>query len=377
VIGMSYMKWHFWPYPQEENLEEWVTNRFGRQLYQIFFKTYTEKVWGIPCTEIRSEWAAQRIKGLSLARAILAAATITKRPTKIKSLIEEFQYPRLGPGQMWETCADKIRAMGHPVLLHHRVSALEHENGRVVAVRVQSPEGEKRIPCDHVISSMPLRTLIQSFDPQPDPPIMAAANGLNYRDFLTVALVLDQRDVFPDNWIYIHTPGVKVGRVQNFRNWSAAMIPDDDKTCLGLEYFCFEGDGLWNSPDEDLVALGTRELAELGLAGDAKVVDGAVVRMPKAYPTYDHAYQGHVDTIRSFIDPIPNLHTVGRNGMHKYNNQDHSMLTAAMSVWNMQGASHDIWTVNTDYEYHEEQRLKPEAKPAGASPTAAAAAASD
>ena len=359
VIGLSYMKWHFWPYPQEENLEEWVTNRFGRQLYQIFFKTYTEKVWGIPCTEIRSEWAAQRIKGLSLARAILAAATITKRRTEIKSLIDEFQYPRLGPGQMWEMCADHIRGMGHPVLLNHRVNAIEHENGRVTAVRVDSPEGTKRVECDHVISTMPMRSLVQAFDPQPDPAIVAAADGLNYRDFLTVALVMDQRDLFPDNWIYIHTPGVKVGRIQNFRNWSAAMIPDDDKTCLGLEYFCFEGDGLWSSPDEELVALGTRELAELGLAGDAKVVDGTVVRMPKAYPTYDRDYARHVDTIRSFIDPIPNLHTVGHNGMHKYNNQDHSMLTAAMTVWNMQGASHDIWSVNTDYEYHEEQRLKP------------------
>ncbi|MGD2071442.1 MAG: NAD(P)/FAD-dependent oxidoreductase [Gemmatimonadota bacterium] len=366
LIFLSYVKWHFWPYEREENFEQWVTNRFGKQLYEIFFKTYTEKVWGIPCTEIRAEWAAQRIKGLSLYRAILSAASITRRPTKIKTLINEFQYPRLGPGQMWETCAEKIREMGNEVHLEQRVEHIEVLDGRVRAVRVATPEGETRVECDHVISSMPVRSLVRSIDPAPPARIREAAEGLNYRDFLTVALILEGEDLFPDNWIYVHTPGVRVGRIQNFNNWSRDMVPEEGRTCLGLEYFCFEGDGLWTSSDEDLVALGTRELAELGVAGGAPVVDGTVVRMPKAYPIYDKEYRQHIDVVREHIDPIPNLHTVGRNGMHKYNNQDHSMLTAMMAVWNMEGARHDLWAVNTDFEYHEEQKLEPESADSGA-----------
>jgi protoporphyrinogen oxidase len=356
-IILSYLWWHFRPYPVEENFEQWVTNRFGKRLYEIFFKTYTEKVWGIPCTEIRAEWAAQRIKGLSLARAIISAASINKRSTKIKTLINEFQYPRLGPGQMWETCADKIRAMGGRVLMEHYVEGIEIEDGEATAVRVRNAEGTERFACDHVISTMPLRTLARSLDPAPPAEVAEAAEGLRYRDFLVVALILDGEDLFPDNWIYVHTPGVKVGRIQNFNNWSQAMVPEPGKTCLGLEYFCFEGDGLWNASDEDLVARATRELAELGVAKGAPVEDGAVIRMPKAYPIYDGVYGACVDALRSHIDPIANLHTVGRNGMHKYNNADHSMLTAMMAIWNMEGAGHDLWAVNTDFEYHEEQRL--------------------
>jgi len=361
LIFFSYLKWHFWPHEKEDNFEQWVTNRFGKQLYEIFFKTYTEKVWGIPCTEIRAEWAAQRIQGLSLYRAVLSAASITRRPSSIKTLINEFQYPRLGPGQMWETCADQIRAMGNEVHLEHPVEGIEVEDGRVSAVRVNTPLGVKRVECDHVISSMPVRNLVRSLEPDPPASIRAAAEGLRYRDFLTVALILEGEDLFPDNWIYIHTPGVRVGRIQNFNNWSKAMVPEAGKTCLGLEYFCFEGDGLWTTSDEELVALGTRELAELDIVGNAPVVDGAVVRMPKAYPIYDRHYSDHLDVIRGHIDQIPNLHTVGRNGMHKYNNQDHSMLTAMMAVWNMEGAAHDLWAVNTDFEYHEEQRLESDA----------------
>jgi protoporphyrinogen oxidase len=356
IIVLSYFRWHFWPYREEENLEQWVTNRFGKRLYEIFFKTYTEKVWGIPCTEIRAEWAAQRIKGLSLVRAILAAAPLQNRAAKIKSLISEFQYPRLGPGQMWETCAEKIRGMGQEVHLEHYVDQVLCEDGRAKAVRVRTKDSERVIECDHVISTMPLRTLVRSIEPPPDPDVLAAADGLRYRDFLVVALVLDTDGLFPDNWIYVHTPGVMVGRIQNFNNWSQAMVPLDGHTCLGMEYFCFEGDGLWESTDEDLIARATRELAVLNVAPGANTVDGAVVRMPKAYPIYDAAYKGCVEGVRSHIDPIPNLHTVGRNGMHKYNNQDHSMLTSMMTVWNMEGAEHDIWRVNTDYEYHEEQR---------------------
>jgi protoporphyrinogen oxidase len=358
-IVLSYLWWHYRPYPVEENFEQWVTNRFGKRLYEIFFKTYTEKVWGISCTEIRAEWAAQRIQGLSLARAILNAASLNKRSTAIKSLIHEFQYPRLGPGQMWETCRDRVVAMGNSVLLRHRVVAFETSGGRVTAVRAETPNGEKRFPGNHFISTTDVRSLIRALSPPPPTPIREAAEGLQYRDFLVVALMLNREKLFPDNWIYIHTPGVKVGRIQNFNNWSAAMVPEAGTTCLGMEYFCFEGDGLWASPDQDLIRLASKELEQLGLARAQDVVDGAVVRMPKAYPIYDSTYRQHLDVLRSHIDPIPNLHTVGRNGMHKYNNQDHSMLTAMMTVWNMQGASHDIWSVNTDFEYHEEQKLEP------------------
>ncbi len=372
TIVISYIWAHIRPSPVEENFEQWVTNRFGRKLYEIFFKTYTEKVWGIPCTEIRAEWAAQRIQNLSLARAILSAAQVNRRSTAIKTLIHEFKYPRLGPGQMWEMCAQKVEAMGGRVLMQHRVTALETRDGRVRAVRARTAGGETvRIEGDHFISTMPIRNLVGALDPAPPARVRAAGKSLSYRDFLVVALIMDTEDLFPDNWIYIHSPGVKVGRIQNFNNWSRAMVPDAGRTCLGLEYFCFEGDGLWTSDDADLIDLATRELDELGLAGGARVLDGTVVRMPKAYPVYDSTYREHLDVVRSFLDPIPNLHLVGRNGMHKYNNQDHSMLTAMMAVWNMEGAEHDVWAVNTDFEYHEEQRVAEPETEAERSPVAA------
>ncbi|OLC89075.1 MAG: FAD-dependent oxidoreductase [Gemmatimonadetes bacterium 13_1_40CM_3_66_12] len=344
LIVLSYVRAKLWPEPVEETFEQWVSNRFGKRLYRIFFKTYTEKVWGIPCTEIRAEWAAQRIQGLSLAGAILAAAPLQKRSTAIKSLIHEFRYPRLGPGQMWEICRARVEEGGGQVLLEHPVRAVEVEGGRVVAVRVATRDGERRFEADHFITTMPLRSLIRAIDPPPPHEVVQAGEGLRYRDFVLVALILDQADLFPDNWIYVHTPGVKVGRIQNFNNWSPAMVPDRGRTCLGMEYFCFKGDELWTSSDADLIALAASELKQLGLADSARVVDATVVRMPKAYPIYDGTYRQHLERIRDYLDPIANLHPVGRNGMHKYNNQDHSMLTAMMAVWNM----------CTDFEYHEE-----------------------
>jgi protoporphyrinogen oxidase len=365
-ILLSYVRWHFFPYDVEETFEQWVTNRFGKRLYEIFFKTYTEKVWGIPCTEIRADWAAQRIQGLSLAKAILTATSLQRRSNAIKTLIHEFQYPVLGPGQMWEACRDRLEHGGTPVLMAHRAETLECRNGRVEAVVVRTPDGAVRFDADHVISSMPLRGLVRALGPAVSPEGRAAAEGLRYRDFLVVALVLDRAGLFPDNWLYIHTPGVRVGRIQNLNNWSAAMVPEPGRTVLCFEYFCFVGDDLWTSDDQTLIALATRELGTLGLAGGAGVIDGCVVRVPKAYPVYDAHYRGHLAAIRRDIDPIHNLHTVGRNGMHKYNNQDHSMLTAMMAVWNMRGATHDIWEVNTDFEYHEEQRLEPSSTPRAA-----------
>ncbi|HTF87821.1 MAG TPA: NAD(P)/FAD-dependent oxidoreductase [Planctomycetota bacterium] len=358
LILQSYLRAKIWPNPVEENFEQWVSNRFGTRLYNIFFKTYTEKVWGIPCTEIRAEWAAQRIQNLSLAKAIINATAINKRSSKIKSLIDRFQYPRLGPGQMWEMCAEKLVALGGEVRMEHKVEAIELEAGRAVAVRVRTPKGVERIVGEHFISTMPIRSLIRALEPKVPEAVRKAGDGLRYRDFVVVALILEQENLFTDNWIYIHTPGVKVGRIQNFNNWSIDMVPEKGRTCLGMEYFCFEGDGLWTAKDEDLVKLATEELGKLGLADPKLVVDGTVVRMPKAYPIYDAEYRANLDQTREFLDTISNLHPVGRNGMHKYNNQDHSMLTAMMVVWNMYGASHDVWAVNTDFEYHEEQRLE-------------------
>ena len=360
-IVASYLHAKLYPLPVEETFDQWVINRFGKRLYHIFFRTYTEKVWGIPCTEIRAEWAAQRIQGLSLARAILSSTAITRRDNSIKSLIDSFKYPRLGPGQMWEACRDRIVALGGEVRMQHRVRAIETANGRATGVLADSPAGPVRIAAEHVVSTMDVRALTRALGDGISGSARAAGAQLRYRDFLVVALILNKQSLFPDNWIYVHTAGVQVGRIQNFNNWSTAMVPDATRTCLGMEYFCFEGDGLWQSDDATLIALASRELEALGLANAADVVDGTVVRMPKAYPIYDGAYRAHLDAVRAGIDPISNLHTVGRNGMHKYNNQDHSMYTAMLTVENMLGtAQHDVWSVNTDFEYHEEQRVERE-----------------
>ena len=306
---------------------------------------------------IRAEWAGSADQGLSLAKAILNATALNKRSTTIKTLINEFQCPRLGPGQMWETCRDHIVGMGNEVLMRHRMIALETEHNRVTAVGVSTPDGERRLTGDHFISTTAIRSLVRSFEPAAPQPIREAAEGLKYRDFLVVALILNQAQLFPDNWIYIHTTGVKVGRIQNFNNWSAAMVPEPGRTCLGMEYFCFKGDGLWTSDDKTLIEQASRELEQLGLARASDVVDGSVIRMPKAYPIYDSTYREHLDALRTYIDPfqicIPSVATACTNA-----NQDHSMLTAMMTVWNMQGASHDVWSVNTDFEYTKSRSWK-------------------
>jgi protoporphyrinogen oxidase len=259
---------------------------------------------------------------------------------------------------MWEACLDRVVGAGGTVLFDHCAETLECRDGRVTAVIAATPEGKKRIEAQHVISSMPLRSLVRALGSTVTAAVKEASEGLRYRELLVVALVLDRANLFADNWLYIHTPGVKVGRIQNLNNWSAAMVPEPNRTCLCFEYFCFAGDAIWTSQNEALISLATAELETLGIAPGAAVVDGAVVRVPKAYPMYDEHYRAHLATIRTALDTLDNLQTVGRNGMHKYNNQDHSMLTAMMAVWNMHGASHDIWSVNTDFEYHEEQHLE-------------------
>ncbi|MEV6968891.1 NAD(P)/FAD-dependent oxidoreductase [Hamadaea sp. NPDC051192] len=344
------------PPKDQSHFEGWVSARFGWRLYSIFFKTYTEKVWGMPATELQADWAAQRIKNLSLAGAVLNAVLPKRNQTDITSLIEEFQYPKLGPGMMWERCAELVAKQGGRVALSTAVTALHRDDSGVTAVSVRDCDGERRVPATDVISSMPLSALVRAMEPAAPAEVQAAADDLRYRDFLTVALVVPEEYSFPDNWIYIHTPGVRVGRIQNFGSWSPYLV-QDGRTCLGLEYFVTVGDDLWDAADEDLVVLATAELERLGLVRPGAVEQGYVVRMPKAYPVYDERYQRNVETIRDWLaGAVPNVHPVGRNGMHRYNNQDHSMMTAMLSAENiLTGAGHDIWAVNVEDEYHEQK----------------------
>jgi protoporphyrinogen oxidase len=353
----SYLWAQVRPPKDQSHLEGWVTARFGRRLYQMFFKTYNEKIWGMPATELQADWAAQRIKNLSLANAVINALLPRRNRKDITSLIEEFQYPKYGPGMMWERCAEHVTAAGGTVTLNTWATTVHRTDDRAVAVTVADAVGRRRVAADHVVSTMPISQLVLAMDPPAPAEVQAAARALRYRDFLTVALVVPADAGFPDNWIYVHTPGVRVGRIQNFGSWSPYLV-QDGFTCLGMEYFVFEGDELWNSTDADLVALGTAELERLGLVTPGSVTAGHVVRMPKAYPVYDEGYERSVDTIRRWLArAVPNVHPVGRNGMHRYNNQDHSMLTAMLTVENiLDGAGHDVWQVNVEEEYHEEKR---------------------
>lgn len=354
-ILLSYLWARMFPFESERTFEEWVTNRFGNRLYSIFFKPYTEKVWGIPCNEITSDWASQRIKGLSLAVALKNIFIPQKNEvTIVKTLINEFEYPRLGPGMMWETMAKLVQQHGGAIHLKTRVERIHWSGDTVEAVDVDIDGRKKVLRGKHFISSMPMRELVNKLSPAPGPSIREAANKLQYRDFLIVVIIINRPHVFPDNWIYLHDPGVRAGRIQNFKNWSPDMVPDPNKTCLGLEYFCFEGDGLWSMSDGELITLGKQELQTLGLIETSEVEEGKVVRVSKAYPVYDSTYKESLETLRRFFDTFSNFQLVGRNGMHKYNNQDHSMMTAALAVKNILGAKHDLWQINTDQEYLED-----------------------
>ena len=350
------------PIKDVKSFEDWTSNQFGKKLYSIFFKTYTEKVWGMPCNEMSADWAAQRIKGLSLWGAVLdglkRSLGLNKRPNDgqaVKTLLETFRYPRLGPGMMWDAARDKIIATGQGHLfMGNSLKQLAAEGESGWRLSAAGPEGEVVIRAAHAISSAPMRELAARLHPLPATTIQA--KNLKYRDFLTVALMVEGEDLFPDNWIYIHDSKVKVGRVQNFRSWSPEMVPDDSMACVGLEYFCFEGDGLWSMSDEDLVDLATSEMKTLGLVDPRKVKSGAVVRQEKAYPVYDEDYAANVDAMRRELEEKhPTLHLVGRNGMHRYNNQDHAMMTAMLTVENILAGRrlYDTWCVNEDAEYHE------------------------
>lgn len=356
----SWFRWQVRPYPQEDSFEQWVTNRFGKRMFEVFFKTYTEKVWGIPCSELRAEWAAQRIKDLSL-KAVLLSFFATPKNT-IRTLIEEFRYPRLGPGMMWRAVKEQVEKRGGTVRLDSDVVALCRDGRRIESVVVTANGKPETIAGTHFISSMPLTELVRKLDPPAPADVLDAAAKLRYRDFLTVCLIVRRADLFPDNWIYIHDPDVRVGRIQNFKNWSPSMVPDPEKTGLGLEYFCNEGDEVWGLSDGELLELGKREIDHLGLARYEDVEDGCVFRVTKSYPVYDSDYRDHLAVVREFVDGLENCQTIGRNGLHRYNNQDHSMLTGMYAVRNvLKREKNDLWRVNAEEEYHEEVRVPPEA----------------
>ena len=352
-IGLSYLKWQLFPYKREDTFEEWVTNRFGKRLFQTFFKTYTEKVWGIPCSELKAEWAAQRIKDLSLKTALLHM--FLKPKTTIKTLIDEFEYPRFGPGLMWRTVSQEIERFDGVVRLENDVVQINRDGPRIDGVVVAHNGSREEIKGKCFISSMPVTEFVKKLNPKPPEDLLAAADKLKYRDFLTVCLIVNKSELFPDNWIYVHDPEVRVGRIQNFKNWSPDMVPDQSKTSLGLEYFCTEGDELWTMGDDELIELGKREVERISLAAYDDIEDGCVIRVAKSYPIYDSAYREGLEKIKQFVDSLENFQTIGRNGLHRYNNQDHAMLTGMLAVRNLVlGERNDLWSVNTDQEYHEE-----------------------
>ncbi|HEY5893330.1 MAG TPA: NAD(P)/FAD-dependent oxidoreductase [Chthoniobacterales bacterium] len=362
VCILSYLKARVFPVKNPENFEQWVSNQFGERLFRIFFKTYTEKVWGMDCKAISADWAAQRIKGLSLMTAALNALLPKKKPKEngpvVKTLIDSFRYPRRGPGMMWEACAARIREMGGRVEMGRSVVKCVHDpETKTWEIVSRDASGTEHVDTGaHVISTAPVRELATMLEPAPSQTARDAAAQLRYRDFITVVLMLKERNVFADNWIYVHEPHVLVGRIQNFKSWSPEMVPDPSLACYGLEYFCFEHTGLWKMSDTELEALAKKEIVQLGLAADADIVDAHVVRQKKAYPVYDDSYAAHMDVIREELEArYPTLHMVGRNGMHKYNNQDHSMMTALLCARNILAGRkiHDIWQVNEDAEYHE------------------------
>jgi len=350
-IIASYLASHLFPAYPEDSFEKWVSNRFGNRLYRIFFREYTEKVLGIPGNEIRAEWAAERIKGLSLFHAVMTALLKPLRKngkgTAIKTLIDSFDYPKLGPGMMWQAVAGILREKGVRVSMNAKVDKICWSKDTIDALEfTQNGTCLSAVGTDF-LSSMPMKDLIQTLSPEAPVEVQRAAERLKYRDFITVALIINKRDVFPDNWLYINDPRIRLGRIQNFKNWSPFMVPDQEKTCLGLEYFCFEGDGLWNLPDQELIVLGKEELAKLGLVKADEVEDGTVVRKQKAYPLYDTASWESVSIIRNFLHRFKNLQLIGRNGMHRYNNQDHSMLTAMLAVENILGDNHNLWELDS------------------------------
>lgn len=358
LILISCLRWKAFPYKEEATFEQWVTNRFGKRLFKTFFESYTEKVWGIPCNKLSADWAAQRIKGLSLKTVILTTCGLRK--TNIKSLIETFKYPEKGPGMMWEEVANRINQRGGQVRTEAKVTEIYCNGSTVESVEVAEGTAPAiKVAATDFISSMPLSELVLKMEPSAPPEVRTAAEALKYRDFLTVCLILDSKKIFTDNWIYIHDPSVKVGRIQNYRNWSPMMVPNEHQTSLGLEYFCNEGDELWNMADADLIELGIEELTQLGLTRRTSLSDGCVFRVDKSYPVYDETYKESLSILQEFIESFDNLQTIGRNGLHRYNNQDHAMITGMIAARNvLEPERGDVWSVNEDRQYHETARAE-------------------
>ncbi len=356
AILASYLSARIHPSEEEKTFEQWVSNRFGKKLYRIFFKTYTEKVWGIPCDQIAAEWAAQRIKGLSLSSAVKAAVFGDKQK-KIKTLIEEFDYPRYGPGQMYESMAERIRAYGGQVLLGQEVRKLHCVGSTILSVEVRDEKGEmERIEGSHFLSSLPISQLPRMGDSYLPETVERACGQLSYRSLLTVNLIMDRPESFPDTWIYIHSPEVKVGRIQCFKNWSPWMVPNENVSSLGMEYFCDENDELWNTADEDLISMAGEEIDKLELAEKKAITDAFVIRCPKTYPVYSIGYETNLQIIKEYLGGISNLQCIGRNGMFKYNNMDHSILSGLLAADNILGGQNDLWAINTEEEYHEQAK---------------------
>ncbi len=348
----SFIRSKLFPYKKETNFEEWESNRFGRKLFNIFFKTYTEKVWGIPCTEIQADWAAQRIKSLSLSKLILNSFGFMRKG-QVTTLIDQFQYPRKGPGQMWNKAKKLIEQNGGQVHMNTRVTRINRDGTTITSVLIERNGVVGEIKGEHFISTLPLRELTRILSPSAPAEVQKAADELRYRDFFTVGLVIAKPHIFPDNWIYIHAEDVLVGRIQNFKNWSPEMVPDEDLTTLGLEYFCFETDDIWKRDDSELIVMAKEEVCRLNFAKPDQILDGVVIRSPKTYPIYDEGYKDRVDIIKTYLSTFDNLQTIGRNGLHRYNNQDHSMLSAIYAVRNIKGGSFSVWDINTEDEYHE------------------------
>jgi protoporphyrinogen oxidase len=382
-IGFSYLKTLLFPPKRVENLEQFFISRFGKELYLTFFKSYTEKVWGVPCEQISAEWGAQRIKGLSIKNTLLhLAKKLGKRSSDLRqkdtetSLIEQFLYPKLGPGQLWEVVADKVKALGGEILTRQEVTSIHTDKGRITAVSVRGPDGlERQLTGNYFFSTMPIKELVNELQAAVPAHVREVSSNLQYRDFITVGLLVKKLSVkdrenptgrIQDNWIYIQEPDVLAGRLQIFNNWSPYMVKDPDTVWIGVEYFCYETDSMWNLPDSEMASLAGRELERIGIIESQDVTDFKVIRMPKTYPAYFGVYN-RFEEVRSYLDAFPNLFLVGRNGMHKYNNQDHSMLTAMTAVDNIIEGRTDksnIWAVNTEMDYHEEKAVPSATTPA-------------
>lgn len=359
-VLLSYFKSKISPYKDESTFDGWVSNRFGKKLFNIFFKTYTEKLWGIPCEQIEAKWVAQRIKGLSLASAI-KNAFLKDKGDKIKTLITKFHYPKYGPGMMYKRMAKNIKDAKGELFLNQPVKKIYHNENKIIRVEIQSTQSNRNVfqhDGEFFISTLPITSLIKKLDPPPALEVLKAAQNLKFRSFLVVNVILKVKNLFPDNWIYIHSPEVKLGRIQNYKNWSEYMIKDENYTGLGLEYFCSQGDEFWNKKDSDLIKLALKELERINIAKASQFVDGFVARVPDTYPVYSRGYGKHLDIIKNYLSNFKNFQTVGRGGMFRYNNMDHSILSGIYGARNILGENYNVWDVNIEEEYHEEIKQK-------------------